>query len=79
MNYLHTLPIPILHRDIKSDNIFVEGEGKDRMMKIGDLGECKKLSESINYVSIAGTPGFMDASILQKTPVTVLADGLETY
>ena len=44
-------------------------------MKIGDLGECKKLTESINYISIAGTPGFMDASILQKSPVSVLADG----
>ncbi|XP_072036012.1 probable serine/threonine-protein kinase pats1 isoform X2 [Amphiura filiformis] len=35
MNYLHTLPSPIVHRDLKCDNIFV-GEGFKA--KIGDLG-----------------------------------------
>ena len=68
----------MLHRDIKSDNIFVEGEGKERVMKIGDLGECARLSEDVNVLPIAGTPGFIDASILQKQPATLFADGLSS-
>ena len=43
-------------------------------MKIGDFGECQLLPEAQNYISVAGTPGFMDAVILEKGAVSVLSD-----
>tara|TARA_R110002050_G_scaffold189394_3_gene323961 strand:- start:676 stop:1263 length:588 start_codon:yes stop_codon:yes gene_type:complete len=79
LEFLHNLPVPILHRDIKSDNIFLDTERSDCIVKIGDLGECALLNDEINYLSVAGTPGFMDASILQKNPVSVLADGMRLF
>mmetsp|Transcript_5744 Transcript_5744/g.16310 ORF Transcript_5744/g.16310 Transcript_5744/m.16310 type:complete len:231 (+) Transcript_5744:227-919(+) len=74
LQFFHNLPVPILHRDIKSDNVFINGKGRSRILKIGDLGECKPLPDSVNYISVAGTAGYMDASILQRHPVSVMAD-----
>lgn len=36
LNYLHTRAPPIIHRDLKCDNIFINGT--TGMVKIGDLG-----------------------------------------
>ena len=36
LNYLHTRTPPIIHRDLKCDNIFINGT--TGMVKIGDLG-----------------------------------------
>lgn len=36
LNYLHSLTPPIIHRDIKLDNIFLNGSLSQ--VKIGDLG-----------------------------------------
>jgi WNK lysine deficient protein kinase len=36
LNYLHNQPIPIIHRDIKCDNIFINSNSGE--IKIGDLG-----------------------------------------
>lgn len=59
LNYLHTLEVPIIHRDIKCDNIFIDGNsGK---IKIGDLGLATSNIQhySRNKMSIIGTPEFM--------------------
>lgn len=36
MNYLHSQDPPIIHRDLKCDNIFINGAAGD--IRIGDLG-----------------------------------------
>lgn len=59
--YLHTLPCPVLHRDIKCDNIFINsGKGE---IRIGDLGLSCKLKGNIAK-SIVGTPEFMSPEML---------------
>ncbi|CAF3468879.1 unnamed protein product [Rotaria socialis] len=41
INYLHKLPRPILHRDIKSLNILMTEHGKGFLVKVADFGLAK--------------------------------------
>ncbi|KAI8918721.1 kinase-like domain-containing protein, partial [Entophlyctis helioformis] len=54
--YLHTRDPPIIHRDLKSENIFINGN--NGQAKIGDLGlAAVKRREHLS--SVLGTPEFM--------------------
>eukprot|EP01018_Ginkgo_biloba_P031613 Gb_28196 [translate_table: standard] len=55
--YLHSHDPPIIHRDLKCDNIFVNGNQGE--VKIGDLGLAAILRKSHAAHSIIGTPEFM--------------------
>lgn len=54
--YLHGHDPPIIHRDLKCDNIFINGVSGD--LKIGDLG-LATLWTSLAPLSVIGTPEFM--------------------
>ncbi|KAK7235715.1 protein serine/threonine kinase [Aureococcus anophagefferens] len=56
--YLHSQTPPIIHRDIKCENIFINGSTGD--LRIGDLGlsTAKKVNEGKGQ-SVLGTPEFM--------------------
>ena len=58
LSYLHTRSPPIIHRDIKCDNILINGTSG--IVKIGDLGLATNI---LNYtgtkLSVIGTPEFM--------------------
>ncbi|PWA92135.1 protein kinase-like domain-containing protein [Artemisia annua] len=56
LNYLHSQNPPVIHRDIKCDNIFVNGNHGE--IKIGDLGLATVLQQPIAK-SFIGTPEFM--------------------
>ncbi|XVE83310.1 hypothetical protein DITRI_Ditri16bG0078600 [Diplodiscus trichospermus] len=56
LNYLHSHEPPIIHRDLKCDNIFINGN--QGQVKIGDLGLATVLEQS-NAKSVIGTPEFM--------------------
>lgn len=54
--YLHGQDPPIVHRDVKCDNIFIKGDiGK---IKLGDLG-LSTLKNRSSMSSVVGTPEFM--------------------
>ncbi|KQK08063.1 probable serine/threonine-protein kinase WNK2 [Brachypodium distachyon] len=55
--YLHSHDPPIIHRDLKCDNIFVNGNQGE--VKIGDLGLATILDNARSAHSIIGTPEFM--------------------
>ena len=59
LNYLHTRDPPIIHRDLKCSNIFIDG--KTSTILIGDLRLSTRRVDS--KMSIAGTPEFMAPEI----------------
>lgn len=56
IHYLHSHSPPIIHRDLKCDNIFVNGY--DGQVKIGDLGLAIVTEQSTAH-SFLGTPEYM--------------------
>lgn len=56
IEYLHSHDPPIIHRDLKCDNIFVNGY--DGQVKIGDLGLATVMQQHCAR-SVIGTPEFM--------------------
>ena len=66
---LHNLKI--LHRDLKTSNIFLT---KDLKVKIGDLGVAKKLSRGNFAKTIIGTPYYLSPEICEEKPYNEKSD-----
>ena len=63
--YLHSFqPQPIIHRDLKCDNIFVDSH--DGSLIIGDLGLCTTFSATTMHRSLVGTPECMAPEIYEE-------------
>ncbi|KAJ3680941.1 hypothetical protein LUZ60_015430 [Juncus effusus] len=62
--YLHSHNPPVIHRDIKCDNIFVNGHLGQ--VKIGDLGLAAVLKGSQSAHSVIGTPEFMAPELYEE-------------
>ncbi|XP_052171092.1 probable serine/threonine-protein kinase WNK10 isoform X2 [Diospyros lotus] len=70
LDYLHSQNPPIIHRDLKCDNIFVNGNHGE--IKIGDLGLAIAMQQP-TAKSVIGTPEFM-APELYEEEYDVLVD-----
>ena len=55
--YLHEKDPPLIHRDLKCENIFIKGDTGD--IKIGDFGLSTQVARDQKTYSILGTPEFM--------------------
>ncbi|KAG1331395.1 putative serine/threonine-protein kinase WNK2 [Cocos nucifera] len=62
--YLHSHDPPIIHRDLKCDNIFVNGNQGE--VKIGDLGLAAILLHAHSAHSVIGTPEFMAPELYEE-------------
>jgi WNK lysine deficient protein kinase len=62
--YLHEHDPPVIHRDLKCDNIFVNGHLGQ--VKIGDLGLARMLRDCHSAHSIIGTPEFMAPELYEE-------------
>lgn len=63
LHYLHSHDPPVIHRDLKCDNIFVNGNQGE--VKIGDLGLAAVLRKS-TAVHCVGTPEFMAPEVYEE-------------
>ncbi|KAF5197985.1 Serine/threonine-protein kinase WNK1 [Thalictrum thalictroides] len=61
--YLHSLDPPVIHRDLKCDNIFINGN--QGVVKIGDLGLAAILRKS-HAAHCVGTPEFMAPEVYEE-------------
>ncbi len=57
LEYLHSQHPLIIHRDLKCDNIFINGHTGD--LRIGDLGLSTSSARTDKRMSVLGTPEFM--------------------
>ncbi|KAL6633798.1 hypothetical protein ACP70R_026469 [Stipagrostis hirtigluma subsp. patula] len=64
LDYLHSHQPPIIHRDLKCDNIFVNGNHGE--VKIGDLG-LATVMHSPKARSVIGTPEFMAPELYDES------------
>ena len=53
MAYMHSMPVPVVHRDLKSSNIMIMADGVSG--KIGDVGESRRLDLN-STMTQTGTP-----------------------
>lgn len=68
IQYLHTRKV--LHRDLKSTNLFLTKEGK---LKIGDLGVAKELKTN-HTTTVVGTPYYLAPEICEEKPYNNKSD-----
>ncbi|KAK4396037.1 putative serine/threonine-protein kinase WNK5 [Sesamum angolense] len=64
LDYLHSHDPPVIHRDLKCDNIFVNGHLGQ--VKIGDLGLAAILRGTSHAHSVIGTPEFMAPELYEE-------------
>ena len=69
MNYLHTFPIPVLHRDLKSLNILMDEGFRP---KIADFGWTRKMAEKMT--GKIGTYQWMAPEVIKSQKYTEKAD-----
>ena len=70
LNYLHSNKI--LHRDIKTINMFLT---KDDKIKIGDLGVAKTLNQTYNMAyTVVGTPYYLSPELCEEKPYNHKSD-----
>ncbi|KAK4493563.1 hypothetical protein RD792_017800 [Penstemon davidsonii] len=64
LSYLHRHDPPVIHRDLKCDNIFINGNQGE--VKIGDLGLAAILQQARSAHSVIGTPEFMAPELYEE-------------
>eukprot|EP00980_Cylindrotheca_fusiformis_P016695 scaffold5024_cov136-Cylindrotheca_fusiformis.AAC.24 len=65
LEYLHSQDPPVIHRDLKCENIFINGTSGD--LRIGDLG-LSTVHRNGKQLSVLGTPEFMAPDMYEENP-----------
>lgn len=63
LEYLHMQDPPVIHRDLKCENIFINGTSGD--LRIGDLG-LSTVHRNGKVLSVLGTPEFMAPDMYEE-------------
>nr|BAF79967.1 receptor-like kinase [Closterium ehrenbergii] len=72
--YLHSCKPMLVHRDVKSLNVFMDS---DMQPKLGDFGNLKHIGDeasSPTHTRVVGTPGYLDPQYCQTSVVSDRAD-----
>ena len=70
LQYLHSLSPPLIHRDLKSENVFVlyDSQGRVETLKIGDFDTAKITEKAkATFTKNLGTVGFMAPEVCNPT------------
>uniref|UniRef100_A0ACB8G0R7 Uncharacterized protein n=1 Tax=Sphaerodactylus townsendi TaxID=933632 RepID=A0ACB8G0R7_9SAUR len=71
MHYLHLeAPVKVIHRDLKSRNVVIAGDG---VLKICDFGASRFHSHT-THMSLVGTFPWMAPEVIQSLPVSETCD-----
>lgn len=71
LEYLHSQEPPVIHRDLKCENIFINGTSGD--LRIGDLG-LSTVHRNGKALSVLGTPEFMAPDMYDDSPYDAKVD-----
>ncbi|KAI3842741.1 hypothetical protein MKW98_015408 [Papaver atlanticum] len=71
MNYLHCYNPPIIHRDLKSSNLFVD---KNWSVKVGDFGLSRFKHQTFLTSAGNGTPQWMAPEVIRNEPADEKSD-----
>jgi len=72
INYLHSLPYPVMHRDMKSDNVLL---GRDGRVKITDFGFAAQLTpEKRTRSDVIGTGCWMAPEVVKGQEYSTRVD-----
>lgn len=71
LHYLHTRRPPVIHRDLKCDNLLINGHTGE--IRIGDFGLSSVLRQAAPQ-SVIGTPAFMAPEVFAEEPLTEKVD-----
>lgn len=67
MEYLHTRTPPVLHRDLKTENLLLfQGEDGKLLLKVADFGFAKVRLHTVTLTGQAGTPLYMSPEMLRE-------------
>lgn len=73
LEYLHMNEPPIIHRDIKCDNIFINGSHGE--VKIGDMGTAQMIGSGVKKkYTVVGTPEFIAPEMYEEKGYTSKVD-----
>ena len=68
LNTLHSANPPIIHRDLKTNNVLLSFNAcGDIIIKISDFGFAKKVTTSISDIDISGTRPYMAPELFNKS------------
>ena len=72
MGLHHIHQLKVLHRDIKSENIFLDARGN---AKIGDLGVAKVMTTQLDFArTLVGTPYYLSPELCENKPYNHKSD-----
>lgn len=74
LNYLHSHDPPVIHRDLKCDNIFINGNQGE--VKIGDLGLAAVLRKSHADRCVGKFSSFQHVKTFKNYCISVIKQGI---
>ena len=74
LDFMHTLPEPVAHRDLKPPNILMTMQGGEPVAKIGDFGLAKVVDDQTILKTVMGTMLYMAPEMFKRENYTTAVD-----